>query len=114
MARRKTDSPRKAAMREMMHDYLKNNDISIKNGTDVNSVMRDMMSVLLEGGYWMRNWTKNSVIPSTITATKIRITAVTDIPKRPYIPATETWMWQFPETEMENTNHSLSKNTRTP
>ena len=49
MARRKTDSPQKAAMREMMHDYLKNNDISIKNGTDVNSVMRDMMSVLLEG-----------------------------------------------------------------
>lgn len=32
-----------------MRDYLKNNDISIKNGTDVNSVMRDMMSVLLEG-----------------------------------------------------------------
>ena len=49
MARRKNDSPQKAAMREMMHDYLKNNDISIKNGTDVNSVMRDMMSVLLEG-----------------------------------------------------------------
>lgn len=36
-------------MREMMHDYLKNNDISIKNGADVNLVMRDMMSVLLEG-----------------------------------------------------------------
>ncbi len=33
----------------MMHDYLKNNDISIKNGADVNLVMRDMMSVLLEG-----------------------------------------------------------------
>lgn len=33
----------------MMRDYLKNNDISIKNGTDVNSIMRDMMSVLLEG-----------------------------------------------------------------
>ena len=32
-----------------MRDYLKNNDISIKNGTDVNAVMRDMMSVLLEG-----------------------------------------------------------------
>lgn len=32
----------------MIHDYLKSNDISIKNGTDVNSVMRDMMSVLLE------------------------------------------------------------------
>ena len=48
MARRK-DSPQKAAMREMMHDYLKNNDISIKDGTDVNSIMRDMISVLLEG-----------------------------------------------------------------
>ena len=30
MARRK-DSPQKAAMREMMRDYLKNNDISIKD-----------------------------------------------------------------------------------
>ena len=39
----------KAAMREMMRDYLKNNDISIKDGTDVNSIMRDMMSVILEG-----------------------------------------------------------------
>ena len=48
MARRK-DSPQKAAMREMMRGYLKNNDISIKDGTDVNSIMRDMMSVLLEG-----------------------------------------------------------------
>ena len=48
MARRK-DSPQKAAVREMMRDYLKNNDISIKNGADVNSIMRDMMSVLLEG-----------------------------------------------------------------
>ena len=48
MARRK-DSPQKAAMREMMRDYLKNNDISIKDVTDVNSIMRDMMSVILEG-----------------------------------------------------------------
>ena len=46
---RKNDSPQKAAMREMMRDYLKNNDVSIKSGTDVNSIMRDMMSVLLEG-----------------------------------------------------------------
>lgn len=46
---RKNESPQKAAMREMMRDYLKDNDISIKSGTDVNSGMRDMMSVLLEG-----------------------------------------------------------------
>ena len=43
MARRK-DSPQKAAMREMMRDYLKNNDISIKDGTDVNGIMRDTVS----------------------------------------------------------------------
>ena len=48
MARRK-ESPQKAAMREMMKGYLKENDISIKDGTDVNAIMRDMMSVLLEG-----------------------------------------------------------------
>ena len=32
-----------------MRNYLRDNDISIKSGTDVNSVMRDMMSVILEG-----------------------------------------------------------------
>ena len=36
-------------MRQKLRNYLKNNDISIKDGTDVNSIMRDMMSVLLEG-----------------------------------------------------------------
>lgn len=36
-------------MKELRCDYLKNNDISIKSGFDVNAVMRDMMSVLLEG-----------------------------------------------------------------
>ncbi len=36
-------------MREMMRDCLKSNDVSIKNGTDVNSVMKDMMSVIPEG-----------------------------------------------------------------
>ena len=46
---RKNESPQKAAMRETMRGYLKENDISIKDGTDVNAVMRDMMSVLLEG-----------------------------------------------------------------
>ena len=36
-------------MRELMRSCLKDNDIRIKDGTDANSVMRDMMSVLLEG-----------------------------------------------------------------
>lgn len=48
MARRK-NSPQKVAMRGLMREYLKNNDISIKDGTDVNIIMRNMMSVILEG-----------------------------------------------------------------
>ena len=49
MARRKTDSPQKAALREMMTSFLKENDIKVKDGTDVISIMRDMMSIILEG-----------------------------------------------------------------
>lgn len=48
MARSK-ESPQKAAMREMMWGYLEENNISIKDGTDVNAVILDMMSVLLKG-----------------------------------------------------------------
>ena len=73
MARRK-DSPQKAAMREMMRDYLKNNDISIKDGTDVNSIMRDMMSVLLEG------------------ALDEELDEETVIPVKPCTPVMEIWM----------------------
>ena len=47
--RTRNESPQKQAMREMMKDYLKNNEVQVKDGADVNSVMRDMMSVLLEG-----------------------------------------------------------------
>ena len=46
---RKKDTPQKAMMREFMQNYLKENDVKIKDGADVNSIMRDMMSVILEG-----------------------------------------------------------------
>ena len=46
---RKKDSPQKAALREMMGNYLKENNVKVKDGTDVNSIMRDMMSIILEG-----------------------------------------------------------------
>lgn len=36
-------------MRELMSGYLKQNNVKIKDGTDVNAIMRDMMSVILEG-----------------------------------------------------------------
>lgn len=48
-ARRKSDTPQKAALREMMSGYIKENAAHIKNGPDVNSIMRDMMSIILEG-----------------------------------------------------------------
>ncbi len=38
MARRKLDTPQKAALREMMSSYIKENAADIKNGTDINSV----------------------------------------------------------------------------
>ena len=46
---RKKDSPQKAALRQMMSNYMKDNGVKIKDGTDVNTIMRDMMSVILEG-----------------------------------------------------------------
>lgn len=48
MARRKrNESPERQALREMMAGYLKDNPV--KDGKDVNSIMREMMSVILEG-----------------------------------------------------------------
>jgi len=38
--RTRSELPQKQAMREIMRDYLKNNDVPIKNGADVNSVMK--------------------------------------------------------------------------
>ena len=32
-----------------MGNYLKENNVTVKDGTDVNSIMRDMMSIILEG-----------------------------------------------------------------
>lgn len=49
MAKRRSDSPQKAALREMMENYMKDNNVKVKDGSDVNSIMRDMMSIILEG-----------------------------------------------------------------
>ena len=46
---RKKDTPQKAALREMMGNYLKENNVTVKDGSDVNSIMRDMISIILEG-----------------------------------------------------------------
>lgn len=46
---RKKDTPQKAMVREFMQSCPKENDVKIKDGADVNSIMRDMMPVILEG-----------------------------------------------------------------
>ena len=105
MARRKSDSPQKAAMREMMQGYLKENDISIKSGNDVNSIMRDMMSVFWKGlltKSLMRNWG----IPNTITATKRPITAGMDIPRKQCVPVMGIWTLQSQGTAKGSMNRS--------
>ena len=38
---KKKDSPQKAALREMICNYLKENNVKIKDGIDVNSIMRE-------------------------------------------------------------------------
>lgn len=45
--RRRDESPERQALREIVNGYLKQNPV--KNGSDVNALMREMMSVILEG-----------------------------------------------------------------
>ena len=40
---RKNDSSQKAGMREMMRGYLKDNDIRIKDGADVNAIIGSVL-----------------------------------------------------------------------
>lgn len=79
----------------MMGNYLKENNVKVKDGTDVNSIMRDMMSIILEV-HWIRNWMRNWAIPSMITAiSKPTIPGMAILRKR-CIPAMETWRLIFP------------------
>ncbi len=48
MAKRtRNESPERQVLREIMAGYLKDNPV--KDGKDVNSIMREMMSIILEG-----------------------------------------------------------------
>ena len=55
---RKKDTPQKAALRKIMSNYMKENNVKVKDGTDVNSIMRDMMSSFWKVP-WIRRWTRN-------------------------------------------------------
>lgn len=94
---KRNESSQKVAMRTMMSEYLKNNNINIKDGTDVNSIMRDMMSVLLEGvldkelneelGYSKYDYRNKETANSRNGHSPKQCTAIT-----------ETWNWLYQET----------------
>ena len=108
MARRKSDSPQKAALREVMSNYMKENGVQIKDDADVNSIMRDMMSVILEG-------TLDAEMDEELDYSKYDYkNKETDNSRNGYSSktmhtSTETWRSMSPETAKENSNRRSSK-----
>lgn len=108
---RKKDTPQKAALREMMGNYLKENNVKVKDGTDVNSIMRDMMSIILEGaldqemdeelGYSRYDYRNKETDNSRNGHSQ-----------KPCIPATAIWKLISQETGKVSLNHRSSKNIR--
>ena len=47
---RKKDSPQKAALRELMGNYLKENNVKVKDGTDVKYTVNNPVPVSLLSG----------------------------------------------------------------
>ena len=103
---RKKDTPQKAALREMMGNYLKENNVTVKDGDDVNSIMRDMMSIILEGAL-------DHELDEELGYSKYDYhNKETDNSRKPCIPAMEIWKLMSPETERASLNRRLSKNIR--
>ena len=48
MAKQKADSPRKAEFKKIIGNYMRENNFRPKNGEDINKMMRDMMSAVME------------------------------------------------------------------
>ena len=102
---RKKDTPQKAALRELMSSYMKENNVKIKDGSDVNSIMRNMMSVILEGaldeeldeelGYSKYDYRNKGTDNSRNGHST-----------KPCTPVKATWNWRFPETVKENLSHN--------
>ena len=108
---KKKDTPQKAALREMMGNYLKENNVKVKDGTDVNSIMRDMMSIILEGAL-DQEMDEELGYSSMIIETRKRIIPEMAILRRPCIPVTAIWRLLSQEIEKVSLNHRSSKNIR--
>ncbi|WP_394267268.1 hypothetical protein [Anaerotignum sp.] len=55
---RKKDTTQKVPLWEMMGNYLKENNVKVKDGTDVNSITGEIMSVIWKV-FWIRKWMMN-------------------------------------------------------
>ncbi len=84
-----------------MLDYLKSNDISIKDDADVNSIMHDMMSILLEGVL-----DEELDYPDMITRTQKQIKVEMNILAKSCTPIMETSMQLFQDTVKVTMSHS--------
>ncbi len=114
---RKKNIPQKAALREMMGNYLNVNNVKIKDGTAVNSIIRDMMSIILEGaldqemdgelGYSKYDYRNKETDNSRNR--HYQKTMYTS-----YDKAMITWKSTFPGTGKVSLNLRLSRNTRIP
>ena len=95
-----------------MGNYVKENNVKVKDGTDVDSIMRDMMSIILEGALEQELDEEFWVIQSMIIETKKLTISETDILRKPCIQAMGIWKLISHEIVMGNSNRRLSKNTR--
>lgn len=109
--RTRNETPQKQALREFMTSYLKENDMTIQDGNDVNSIMRDMMSIILEGAL-DEEMEKNWAIPNMIIAIGKQTTVEMDIQERPFIPLMVICRLIFRGTDRATLNQRSSKNIR--
>lgn len=58
----------------MMNNYLRESDVNVKDGTDVNAIMKDMISIILECAL-DTEMDENLLILSMITGIRIQTTA---------------------------------------
>lgn len=85
---RKKDMPQRTMMREFMQSYLKENNVKIKDGADVNSLMQDMMFAILEGT--LDEEMKQDLDYSKLTiAIRTLLTVIMDILERLCTPVLE-------------------------
>ena len=110
---RKKDTPQKAALREIMGNYIKENNVKVKDGTDVNSIIScGIWCPSSWKVFWLRKWMKKWDIPSMIIGTRKRIIPEMAIPRRPCIPVTAIWRLIFQETGKVSLSHRSSKSIR--